>query len=264
MAGRRTENEDRAATLDVGRGCLLAVVADGMGGANAGGVASAAAMAGFLSVAKSCAPGGERVLLERGFAAADALLREASQPGREGMGTTLVAAIVRGDAVWVGNIGDSRAVLVLPDEVVPLSEEHSVVGEELRAGRITEIEALQHPYRHAVSRAMGDGDHRPDLRFRSLRERRLRLRRGFVVLGTDGLFNHIGDAELLEIGASAASAHAFVHRAVLRAIQNGSDDNVTAAAVSLTRARPRGVDLALAVAAAVAALLILVEVISIT
>lgn len=233
VAGRRRENEDRASTFAVGRDCVIAVVADGMGGANAGGVASEAAVNGFVDVARSCLPGGERAILKSGFQAAESAIRHEALPGREGMGTTLVAAITRGADVWVGNIGDSRAVLVLPDDVIPLSDEHSLVGEAYRSGQISELEAIHHPYRHAVSRALGEGDARPDLRFYSLREHGLTRRRAFVVLGSDGLFNHLGDAELLEILADDTSAPSAAQKLVLRAIRNGSDDNVSAAVIAL-------------------------------
>jgi len=238
VAGRRRDNEDRAATFSVGRDCLIAVVADGMGGAKAGSVASDSAVQGFLGVAKTCAAGGERSVLTNGFLSAEAAIQAAAQPGREGMGTTLVAAVVRGDDVWVGNIGDSRAVMVLPDEIIPLSAEHSVVGEALRAGEISEVEALHHPYRHAVSRAMGEGDAHPDLRFHSLRDRGGPGTRALVVLGTDGLFNYLGDADLLDVAAASNVAHEIAHKLVLKAIQNGSDDNVTAAVLLLRHRRP--------------------------
>lgn len=246
VSGRRQDNEDRAATLSVGRDCLIAVVADGMGGAKAGAVASDEAIRGFLDVARTHSPGSEHTILKKGFASADAALRNAAQPGREGMGTTLVAAIARGEEIWVGNIGDSRAVLVLPDEVIPLSADHSLVGEALRAGEITEVEAFRHPYRHVVSRAMGDGDDGPELCFKSLRERGVRDADAFVILGTDGLFNHIGDADLLDIAATSTDVQVLVQKLVLRAIRNGSDDNVTAAALVLPGEYPSSIKRAVA------------------
>lgn len=246
VPGRRKDNEDRASTLSVGREFLVAVVADGMGGANAGAVASEEAIRGFLGVARTCSVGGETKALKNGFASADGAIRNAAQPGREGMGTTLVAAITRGKEIWVGNIGDSRAVLVLPDEVIPLSADHSFVGDALRAGEISEVEALAHPYRHVVSRAIGDGDAGPELHHESLRERPVRGANAFIVLGTDGLFNHIGDADLLDVAATSSDVQILVRKLVLRAIQNGSDDNVTAAALLLPGDEPSRIGRAVA------------------
>jgi serine/threonine protein phosphatase PrpC len=241
ISGRRAINEDRAATLALGGNRYVAVVADGMGGARAGGVASNAALTAFVSSIRSANGGGERAMLQTAFAAADLAIREASTPERQGMGSTLVAAIAHGDDLWIGNIGDSRAVLITSDEVIPLSTEHSVVGEALRKGEITELEAYRHPERHVISRAIGEGDARPDMTFHALTHG---AGSGSVVLlGSDGLFNFVGDSELLELTAGARTAAAIVENVVRRAVDNGSDDNVTAAAILLDPPRLRRVAL---------------------
>ncbi len=231
-AGRRAINEDRAATFSLDGNRYVAVVADGMGGARAGDVASDAALMAFVTSVRLVNSSGEGAMLQKAFTAADRAIREASTPERLGMGSTLVAAIAHDADLWIGNIGDSRAVLVTSEEVVPLSREHSVVGEALRKGEITEVEALRHPERHVISRAIGEGDARPDMKFHTLQ----RGRSGsgsLVLLGTDGLFNFIGDAEILELAAEARTAGEVVERVVRRAVDNGSDDNVTAAAIIL-------------------------------
>jgi serine/threonine protein phosphatase PrpC len=235
--GRRTENQDRAATLAVGKGVVVAAVADGMGGARAGGDASEAAMSAFLAECRSFQPGCERMLLGTGFRKADQAVSSLASGERKGMGTTLVAAIVRENQIWAGNIGDSRAVLVAGDEVISLSAEHSVVGDALREGKITEIEALNHPYRHAISRALGEGDSVPEIRFRSVASPTQTP--AVVILGSDGLFRFVGDAEILElVGAQGRSASDLVRALVLRALRNGSDDNVSAAAVFIDPPQP--------------------------
>jgi hypothetical protein len=96
---------------------------------------------------------------------------------------------------------------------------------------------------------MGDGDAHPDLRFYSLREHGLDATEAVVVLGSDGLFNHVGDAELLDIVATGSDVRKVVHDLVLRAIQNGSDDNVTAAALMVRGKPPRRAGRAVAWAA---------------
>lgn len=237
-AGRRAVNEDRAATLAAGSGRLIAVVADGMGGARAGDVASDAAMRAFLLSVRGANGDNEPEMLHAAFAAADRAIRDAATPERRGMGSTLVAAITRGTDVWIGNIGDSRAVLVTEDDVTPLSSDHSVVGEALRKGQISEVEALRHPDRHVISRAIGEGDARPDMQFHSM-EGVDDGNRTFVLLGSDGLFNFIGDSEILELAHEARTAAEVVERVVRRAVENGSDDNVSAAALSIGARRKR-------------------------
>ena len=254
IPGRRAINEDRAATFALDGNRYVAVVADGMGGARAGDVASNAAMTAFVSSMRSANGSAEGVMLQTAFAAADHAIREASTPERRGMGSTLVAAIAHDEDLWIGNIGDSRAVLVTSDEVIPLSREHSVVGEALRNGEITEVEAYRHPERHVISRAIGEGDARPDMTFHVLQRRRSG-KSSLVLLGSDGLFNFVGDSEILELSASARTAGEVVDRVVLRAVDNGSDDNVTAAAILLDPQRSwrRTLMIAVMLAAVVAA-----------
>jgi serine/threonine protein phosphatase PrpC len=234
--GRRTVNEDRAATLVLGSGTYVVAVADGMGGVVAGDVASEAAMTAFLGAMRTSGAKDAYASLCAAFEAADAAVRGAVTSGREGMGTTLVAAVAHGTDIWIGNVGDSRAVLVLPDETVCLSTEHSLVSEALRSGRMTELEALRSQERHVLSRALGDGDARPDLGYHSLREHP-GATRAMLLVGSDGLFNFVGETELLEISAEERRASGVVEQLVRRAIENGSDDNVSAAALVLD-ARP--------------------------
>jgi protein phosphatase len=236
--GRRAINAARAATFALDGNRYVAVVADGMGGARAGDVASDAALMAFVSSMRSANGSREGVMLRTAFAAADQAIRDASTPERMGMGSTLVAAIAHGNDLWIGNIGDSRAVLVTSDEVISLSTEHSVVGEALRKGEITEVEAFRHPERHVVSRAIGEGDARPDMRFHTLQRGRS-VSGALVLLGSDGLFNFIGDSEILELAADARSAREVAERVVRRAVDNGSDDNVTAAAIVVDPRRRR-------------------------
>jgi protein phosphatase len=209
-----------------------------MGGARAGDVASDAALTAFVSSIQSANGNREGVMLRAAFAAADQAIRDAATPERHGMGSTLVAAIVHDGDLWVGNIGDSRAVLVTSDDVIPLSTEHSVIGEALRKGEITEAEAFRHPERHVISRAIGEGDARPDLKFHTLQGGRSGSG-SLLLLGSDGLFNFIGDSEILEIAADTRTAAELAQRVVRRAVDNGSDDNVTAAAIIIDPRRGR-------------------------
>ncbi len=247
-AGRRAINEDRAATFAAGGDRYVAVVADGMGGASAGDVASDLALNAFVRSVRAANGNDEGTTLHTAFAMADRAIRDALTPERQGMGSTLVAAIARDRGVWIGNIGDSRAVLVTRDDVIPLSTAHSVVGEALRKGEITELEALRHPERHVVSRAIGDGDARPDMKFHSLKDAAAGSG-ALVLLGSDGLFNFIGDTEILELTEDARTARDVVERVVRRAVDNGSDDNVSAAAILLDSPPGRRWPLAAAVIA---------------
>ncbi len=239
-AGRRTINEDRVATLRLGSEAYVVAVADGMGGMAAGEIASGVAMTAFVESVRSSVAESPRRMLQTAFTAADTAVRDAVTADREGMGTTLTAAIVRERDVWVGNVGDSRAVLVLPDEVIALSRDHSFIAEAVRSGRMTELEALQSPERHVISRALGEGDASPDIKYHSLRSYD-DAPDAMLLVGSDGLFNFIGDTEILEISAEEKRPATLVERLIRRAIDNGSDDNVSAAVVALASSprRPR-------------------------
>ncbi len=231
--GRRPRNEDAALALRLCDGRLAVAVADGMGGHRAGDVASRAAVEALHRALKAEPESDDRAALENAFrAASDAVTEAAKGEGRDGMGTTLVVALVRGREAWVAHAGDSRAVLVLPDGVVALTEDHTVVNDALRAGQITEEEARVHPYRHAVSRSLGEGPVEPDVRHVST-EQLGGAPTAVLLLGSDGLFNHVSEAEILDAFARAPDLDAAAARLVLAAIENGGDDNVTAVAARL-------------------------------
>src|SRR5918997_2653802 len=147
---QRTTNEDSY----FARGPLYAV-ADGMGGAQAGEVASRIAAEAFEPA-------------ERGPEAAEAFLRSVVQSAnsqihslaqddasRSGMGTTLTAALVEGDEIAIGHVGDSRAYRFREGELTLLTSDHSLVEELRRQGRLTDEEAEDHPQRSIITRALG-------------------------------------------------------------------------------------------------------------
>jgi len=229
VAGRRPKNEDRAFAGQVPGGAVALAVADGMGGHNAGEVASRVAIDGLLAALRWLPAGAStRARLEGAFeAGAGAVAREAACAGREGMGTTLVVALLENDELWVAHAGDSLALLVTAQQVQVLTRPHTMVEEELMQGRISEADALGHPFRHAVVRSLGEGPVEPDIR-------RIEPQPGaLLVLGSDGLLNHLGEPEILGILGGSSNLEEGGRRLVLRAIENGSDDNVSIAALEL-------------------------------
>jgi protein phosphatase len=231
--GRRPRNEDAAHAFHQPDGSDVLVVADGMGGHKAGDVASRRAVDAYREASRLERSGRAETRMRIAFDAALRAVRDAAGgEGREGMGTTLVAAEVAPDeritVLWAG---DSPAVLVLRDEVRRLSDDHTVVGDALRSGALSEVEALRHPFRHAVTRALGTEVVEPEVR--SLPAGARGQGRALLLLGSDGLFGALGDAEILEETWAARDPNEAVVRLVLRAIRNGSNDNTTAAAVGL-------------------------------
>jgi len=234
-AGRRTLNEDSATTLALRRNHFAVAVADGIGGHRAGDVASQTAIAAFEAELTKEEPVGLESTLRSAFAAASAAVTEVAScsPDHKGMGTTFVAALGDNESVYVAHAGDSRAVLVLPQRVVRLTEDHTAAAEALRAGTITEAEALNHPYRHAVTRSLGEGPVEPDLQ-RVPPVLWSKNRGALLLLGSDGLFNFLSDAEILSAFRLGRNLSEAVTALVQRALDNGSDDNATGAAVELS------------------------------
>src|SRR5690242_3757933 len=133
----------------------LFVVADGMGGAQAGEVASRIAVDAFREgLADDSTP--ESALASLAIAA-NSRIHELSHSNAEhaGMGTTLTAVYVGGQEVAIAHVGDSRAYCLRDGELLRLTDDHSLVDELMRQGRLTPEEAVEHPQRSVITRALG-------------------------------------------------------------------------------------------------------------
>jgi PPM family protein phosphatase len=232
-AGRTDVGRQRSANED---DFVLAppffAVADGMGGAKAGEVASAMATEVFEGESDSGEPA--EVQLAR-------LLREANRriydlavadESHRGMGTTLTAAKVTGDEISLAHVGDSRAYRMRDGELEQLTKDHSLVAELERSGQITAEAAEHHPQRSIITRALGP---EPDVEVDTYT---VTGREGDVfLLCSDGLTSMISDEEIGSILRSAESLDAAADALVRAANQSGGKDNIT---VVLFRVGPNG------------------------
>lgn len=153
----RDHNEDASLVED---DLGLYAVADGMGGHQAGEHASHLAVEVLSFVVGEAFRSGTApsldLLLDAFARANDAILEDAAKrPERQGMGTTLTALLVDGGRLLIGHVGDCRAWRVRDGGVEQLTHDHTVVGQRVRAGLLTEEEAEQHPMRHVLSRCLG-------------------------------------------------------------------------------------------------------------
>lgn len=206
-----------------------AVLCDGMGGENGGGVASEIATR-FVSEAlrKDLREGlGEpslRSIIESAVAGANALVYAAAQrdPLLAGMGTTLIIAVFSGEHLYVGYVGDSRVYLTTPEEELRLTKDHTVVQMLLDIGEITEQDAVSHPKRHYITRAVGvSAGVEADFLEHKLTEDAI------VLLCSDGMYNYLQPGtlhELLRGCLQAGSADALLELAKA----GGGGDNITA------------------------------------
>jgi protein phosphatase len=202
-------------------------VADGMGGAQAGEVASRIAAGAFErrgEVADETPAEGQ---LEQIAQAANREIHRLAQEdsSRAGMGTTLTAAMLRDDEVSLGHVGDSRAYVFRDGELKRLTKDHSLVEELRRQGRLTEEQAEEHPQRSIITRALGP---EPNVIVDTMT---FPARDGDVyLLCSDGLTTMVPDDEIRGILAEAKSLRGAVNKLVEAANRGGGRDNITAVA----------------------------------
>jgi PPM family protein phosphatase len=196
-------------------------VADGMGGAQAGEVASRIAAEAFDERTDEGTPEQQlaRVALEANRRIFDLAQKDSSHSG---MGTTLTGLLVDGDEVAIVHVGDSRAYVFREGELRQLTRDHSLVEELRRQGRLTPEEAEEHPQRSIITRALGpERDVELDVHTH-------RARSGDVYLVcSDGLTSMVREDRLQEIVAGAASLQAAVDALVAEANEMGGRDNIT-------------------------------------
>jgi PPM family protein phosphatase len=223
---QRTANEDSY----YARGELFAV-ADGMGGAQAGEVASKIAADAFES-AERAGESGETYLRSIAVAANERIHRLAQDDSsHSGMGTTLTAAMVEGDEVSVAHVGDSRAYVYRDGELRLLTSDHSLVEELRRQGRLTDEQAEGHPQRSIITRALGP---EADVDIDTLT---FSARPGDVFLiCSDGLTTMVTDERIAELLSSSRDLDEAADRLVAEANEAGGRDNITVVAFRLEEA----------------------------
>ena len=216
----------------------LFAVADGMGGAQAGEVASRIAAGAFERGPRNVDATAEGQLEEIAQKANREIHRLAQEDSsRAGMGTTLTAAMLRDDEVAFGHVGDSRAYLLRDGQLKRLTKDHSLVEELRRQGRLTEEQAEEHPQRSIITRALGP---EPSVNVDTMT---FPARDGDVfLLCSDGLTTMVSDEEIRGILVNSKNLRAAVNRLVEAANRGGGRDNITAVAFRVTDAGAKEVE----------------------
>lgn len=212
----RDDNEDAVVSND-----HLAAVADGMGGHPGGAVASAVAVA----LVQAAFTGRSLDELEAAVRAANRAIWDRAGAGAEleGMGTTVCAVGLTGDGgLGVVNVGDSRACVLRNGSLSQLTEDHSVTAELVRRGELSEEDALEHPHRNILTRALGVG---PDVEIDSAAHSVVEGDR--VLVCTDGLFNEVPNDEIASLMAATEDRKATADVLVELALSRGGRDNVS-------------------------------------
>ncbi len=227
----RKQNQDACSFLqfELGDGTevLAAVVCDGMGGAKAGNIASEMAVETFMEELRKdyYAPSVTDVQILCAVKAANRLIYEKAQADLdyEGMGTTLVAAVVDGERAVIANVGDSRCYLIRDGSIHQVTKDHSVVEDMVDRGEIERADAWKHPRRNYITRALGAEEQVDcDLFFRDLEPGDV------LLLCTDGLSGVVNPQELLFEIVYGGELETAAERMVNIALERGAPDNVTA------------------------------------
>ncbi len=229
----RSNNQDFCLAGEFADGLTWAVVCDGMGGATGGNIASETAA---KTISEKLSFGYHegmndnslKNLMISAIEAANAKVfsRSRSDDMLRGMGTTVVLTLIRDDAIYLANVGDSRIYVVTKDSINQLTTDHSVVQMMIDNGEITAEEAKEHPQKNVITRALGveetvridysqevynDGD--------------------IVLLCTDGLTNFADVQKILEI-CNSCDSYSLADELVNLANANGGGDNVTVVTVT--------------------------------
>ena len=231
----RANNEDNFG-YDLRYGIF--VVCDGMGGQAAGEVASKLGVDILLSYFRDSArsnhtqdPGETQDGLSRqGKALASAIqlanrtIHETGQhqETRAGMGSTLVAALIHGNALSIANVGDSRIYLVRQGVIQQLTQDHSLVMEQVRRGTMTREQAEHSQMQNIILRALGSEENVvPDI------EDLVALAGDILLMTSDGLTKYVRDEEILQMISASASLDESCSKLIQTAKERGGDDNIT-------------------------------------
>ena len=208
----------------------LFAIADGMGGARAGEVASRLA-ASVLQEAGGRQLSRDELLELIEEANRRVFARSNEDEETSGMGTTMTVALVAGTSITFGHVGDSRAYRVRGGVIEQLTDDHSLVGELVRSGRLSPEEAELHPQRSVITRALGT---EPDVDVDTFA---VEAEAGdLYLLCSDGLTDMLSDAEILGVLDGADDVDSVARRLVEAANSHGGEDNITVVVFEIAEA----------------------------
>ncbi len=231
---RRTNNEDACFVMKKDK---VFIVADGVGGNNSGEIASRTAVneiAGYVEthpLDKLKTPQEIRGYFEDCMKAANFKVLEMSRrfEKNRGMATTVVAAYIVKDQLYIINVGDSRAYIFRKGVLTQITEDHTYVNTLLKAGLISEEEAAHHENKNMITRAVG-ADYTIDADFFSVPIEK----EDIILICTDGLYGEVGENELIRELEEEKSMTEVCNKLVEAANRNGGSDNITMVVLKVT------------------------------
>jgi serine/threonine protein phosphatase PrpC len=226
----RPLNEDSFSCVSLGKWSLY-VVADGMGGHDAGEIASRLAVETVCKEMENHTKKNEDLLK----IVEDVVQRANLEVNKEGvqrgsnMGTTLALALVADDTAYVANVGDSRVYWMENGSIAQITRDHSLVAKLVDAGKLTKEEARNHPKSNLLYRTIGTDEHIKVDTFRVALNKG-----GNLMLCTDGLWNEVSDEDIYKLVSSEKDVRSASEELIRMANENGGRDNITAIVVKVT------------------------------
>ena len=211
------------------------LVADGVGGHNLGELASRMTVADGATFVKANPIPADAdsdyfrdYFCELMFLVNDHVHEVGQEKALGSMATTLVMLYLRDDDAYVVNIGDSRAYLIRDEDIMQVTDDHTFVNDLVKKGIITKDEAVTHPKRNMITRAIGAaGDIKPDFfTFKTYPD-------DIIMLCTDGLYGEVSDEDICSIILKNSHMRQACAELVETANRNGGEDNITVVAVKL-------------------------------
>ena len=231
---RRTTNQDYADYFLNDFVQLLLILCDGVGGHLGGDVASQRTTQYigqyFQDLNQALAPDQVTAWIEGTLQLVNKQIYQEAQADKNlnGMGTTIVLALIVDGTIYLGHVGDSRAYIYKEGKLQQYTEDHSLVNELLKAGQLTVEEAEAHPQKNIITQSIGQKDEiQPDMGIISLEEG------DYILLNSDGLTNMISGSEISDIVTSDISLEDKAATLIRFANNAGGLDNITVALVSI-------------------------------
>ncbi|WP_274650511.1 Stp1/IreP family PP2C-type Ser/Thr phosphatase [Paenibacillus humicola] len=226
----RLRNEDRGFAEETDSGLTVAILADGMGGHQAGDVASQLALDTILGVVRGGASGAlsiheRKTLIRQAILEANEVVYDTAAQNEQyrDMGTTIVVALLQAEDGVIGHIGDSRAYKWREGVLSQLTTDHTFVNELVKSGQITAEEAIHHPRRNVITRALGT-DEQVEADVRGIPW----TSGDMLLLCSDGLTDMVSDADIAEtLVSSELDLDGKADKLVSLALEAGGDDNIT-------------------------------------
>lgn len=235
--GLRRENNQDSMFASIDLDFPMFIVADGMGGHNAGDIASSMAVKGMVrfldknrnrlkeeNEIKKCIKEAIDYVNDEIF------LKSIESSELNGMGTTLTMIFIDNKKFYIGHVGDSRTYLIRDDKIIQITEDHTLVNELVKEGSITAAEAINHPQRNMITRAVGTSCNiKSDIYIQDIKPKDI------IILCSDGLTNMIDEKIILKVleRYDRRDMKNICNILVKLAKENGGNDNITVIGINM-------------------------------